>query len=87
MNAPTDAHGNQTGHLIGLLYRALLCKEMKISTVWVFDGRPPQSKFDELYRRKHLKEEAILRTESAREEGDIEEAVRNSKQSIYISSQ
>jgi hypothetical protein len=66
VNAPTDAHGNQTGHLIGLLYRALLCKSMKMSTIWVFDGRSPQSIFDELYRRKQLKESAILKTDSTK---------------------
>ena len=43
---PTDAAGNLTGHLIGMLYRALLCKELNIKTVWVFDGRPPIQKAD-----------------------------------------
>ena len=30
VNMPTDSFGNMTGHLIGLLYRALLCKELCI---------------------------------------------------------
>lgn len=81
-----DAHGNQTGHLIGLLYRVLLCKQAQIDTVWVFDGKPPQHKFDQLYRRKQLKEEALAKSESARDVGDIEEAVRQSKRTIYVSS-
>lgn len=67
VNVLTDPHGNQTGHLIGLLYRALFCKETKIDTVWVFDGKPPQHKFDELYRRRQIKEEAMAKTESARD--------------------
>ena len=87
VNIPIDSHGNQTGHLIGLLYRVLLCKEMQVNTIWVFDGRPPQHKLDELYRRRQIKEEALTKTESAREVGDIEEAVRQSKRQIFISSQ
>jgi len=47
-----------TGHLLGLLYRALFCKELGINTVWVFDGKPPRQKSDELYRRRELKEQA-----------------------------
>lgn len=46
VNIPTDSDGNQTGHLIGLLYRILLYKEFKINSIWVFDGKPPQHKFD-----------------------------------------
>jgi flap endonuclease-1 len=65
----------------------LLCKEAKVDTVWVFDGRPPQHKFDELYRRRQLKEEAMAKTEAARDSGDIEEAVRQSKRTIHISTQ
>jgi flap endonuclease-1 len=64
---PTDASGNMTGHLIGLLYRALLCKELGIDTVWVFDGKPPSQKYDELYRRRHMKEQAAELSEKARE--------------------
>ena len=30
VNMPTDSFGNMTGHLIGILYRALLCKELGI---------------------------------------------------------
>ena len=55
---PTDSQGNLTGHLIGILNRALLAKEYDINTVWVFDGKPPHQKKEELYRRRLLKEEA-----------------------------
>jgi len=46
VNSPTDSSGNQTGHLIGLMNRVLLCKELNMKTVWVFDGRAPQQKSD-----------------------------------------
>ena len=45
-----------TGHLIGLLYRALLCKELGMQTVWVFDGKPPPQKYSELSRRRQVKD-------------------------------
>jgi 5'-3' exonuclease len=51
-----DSQGNLTGHLIGLLYRALLVKELDIDAVWVFDGMPPFQKREELSRRRKLKE-------------------------------
>jgi flap endonuclease-1 len=63
---PTDSSGNLTGHLIGMLYRVLLCKELSIRTVWVFDGKPPRQKADELYRRRQIKEEAAERADTAR---------------------
>ena len=68
---PTDSMGNMTGHLIGLLYRALFCKELGMETVWVFDGRPPTQKKWELERRRHVKEQASERAELAMEEGDF----------------
>ena len=37
-----DSQGNQTGHLIGIMYRALLCIETGIKPIWVFDGKPPK---------------------------------------------
>lgn len=73
-----------TGHLIGLLYRALLCKELGMNTVWVFDGKPPRQKSDELYRRRQIKEEAAERADSALEEGDVNEAVRQTKRTIFV---
>lgn len=73
-----------TGHLIGLLYRALFCKELKINTVWVFDGKPPIQKSEELYRRRQIKEQAAEKAMSAIDEGDVEEAVKQSKRTIYV---
>jgi flap endonuclease-1 len=73
-----------TGHLIGLLYRALYCKELGMNTVWVFDGKPPHQKFDELYRRRQIKEQAFERADTALDEGDYEEAVKQTKRTIFV---
>lgn len=73
-----------TGHLIGLLYRALLCREIGMQAVWVFDGRPPRQKLDELSRRRELKEEAIEKAERAREEGDGAEVAKQAQRSLFV---
>lgn len=53
-----DRHGNQTGHLIGLMSRIAYCLENNIKSVWVFDGAPPQEKLAEINRRKKIKKES-----------------------------
>jgi flap endonuclease-1 len=55
---PTDIHGNKTGHLVGLMARVTFYQENGIRTVWVFDGKPPAEKYNELSRRSKLKKEA-----------------------------
>ena len=52
---PTDIHGNKTGHLVGLMARVTFYQENGIKTVWVFDGKPPAEKYNELSRRSKLK--------------------------------
>jgi len=37
----TDKDGNQTGHLMGFIYKSLLLLEEGIKPIWVFDGIPP----------------------------------------------
>lgn len=60
-----DSQGNQTGHLIGIMYRALLCIEVGIKPIWVFDGTPPSEKLTELKRRKTLREMAQTKADDA----------------------
>jgi flap endonuclease-1 len=54
----TDKEGNKTGHLVGLFNRTLMLMENGIKPIWVFDGKPPELKREELRRRKQLKFEA-----------------------------
>lgn len=56
--SPTDWMGNQTGHLIGIMSRVIHLLENNITPIWVFDGTPPQEKYDELKRRKERKIQA-----------------------------
>src|SRR5437870_12800812 len=47
-----DSHGRITSHLSGLFYRTTrLITDYGMELVFVFDGRPPHLKFDEIARR------------------------------------
>ncbi len=69
-----DRQGRITSHLSGLLYRTTNLAEKGIKLAFVFDGKPPELKQLEIRRRRHVKEEAIVRYERALKEGKIEEA-------------
>ncbi len=82
---PTDMQGNKTGHLVGIMSRVTLCQENKIKTVWVFDGKPPQEKYNELVRRSSAKKEASDKAEEALLEGDLIDALKFHKRTMKIS--
>jgi flap endonuclease-1 len=69
-----DRRGRITSHLSGMLYRTTNLAEKGIRLAFVFDGKPPELKEAEIHRRRHIKEEAIVRYEQAIKEGKIEEA-------------
>ena len=51
----TDTDGNLTGHLVGIFHRTIQLMENGIKPIWVFDGKAPDMKGDELEKRKALK--------------------------------
>jgi flap endonuclease-1 len=53
-----DVDGNLTGHLVGLYHRTIQFMENGVKPIWVFDGKPPELKSDELEKRKELKQAA-----------------------------
>lgn len=63
----TDKDGNQTGHLLGFIYKSLMFLELGIKPVWVFDGIPPEAKKLELKKRREQKEIAKQKHEEAKE--------------------
>lgn len=71
-----DRQGRVTSHLSGLLYRTTNLAERGIRLVYVFDGIPPTLKEVEIKRRRAIKEEAIVKYETALAEGQVEEARR-----------
>jgi flap endonuclease-1 len=69
-----DQRGRITSHLSGLLYRTANLSEKGIKLAFVFDGKPPELKEEEIRRRRQVKEEAVVRYERALKEGKMEEA-------------
>ncbi|MCW4017170.1 MAG: flap endonuclease-1 [Candidatus Bathyarchaeota archaeon] len=65
-----DATGKVTSHLSGLFYRTSNLVEMGIKPVYVFDGKPPEFKRQEIQRRKEFKAEARVHYEKAAAKGD-----------------
>ncbi|PYS09437.1 MAG: hypothetical protein DMG17_26955 [Acidobacteria bacterium] len=52
-----DSRGRITSHLSGLFYRTTrLVADYRMELVFVFDGKPPALKFDEIRRRRSIKD-------------------------------
>lgn len=66
-----DKHGRVTSHLSGLFYRNINLILEGIKPVYVFDGKPPELKDEEIKRRMEAKKEAQEKYNEAKEKGDI----------------
>ena len=67
-----DSQGRITSHLNGLFYRTISILEEGITPIYVFDGKPPEQKTQELERRRKIKEEAEKKLEQVKAEGGAE---------------
>ena len=79
-----DADGNLTGHLVGLYHRTIQFMEHGVKPIWVFDGKPPEMKSQELEKRKELKAAAEEEKDAAIENGDWEKAKQMAGRSIKV---
>jgi flap endonuclease-1 len=70
----TDRTGKVTSHLSGLLYRTSNLVELGIKPIYVFDGKPPVFKTEEIQRRQQVKVEARVHYEKAVAKGDMVKA-------------
>ncbi|RLG71074.1 MAG: flap endonuclease-1 [Methanobacteriota archaeon] len=71
----TDPWGRPTSHLAGLAFRTTrLIQEYNIKPVFVFDGKPPEQKKDEIDRRRALREKALEEYHTALSIGDYKKA-------------
>lgn len=70
----TNKDGEITSHILGFLTRTILLLETGINPIFVFDGKPPDLKYDELSRRKELKSKANNEIDNAKKklESDID---------------
>ncbi len=70
-----DSKGHTTSHLVGLAYRTTrLISDYNMRLVFIFDGKPPDSKKNEILKRKELKEKAEKEYQEALAKGDLSEA-------------
>lgn len=74
-NPLTDSGGRVTSHLAGLLYRtARLTASYGIGQIFVFDGRPPALKREEIGKRRRLRERSLREMREAQKRGDYASA-------------
>jgi len=79
-----DLEGRVTSHLSGLFYRTVSLIETGIKPIFVFDGIPPDLKFNTLNKRREIRESAHEKWESAKREGDFEAAYKYAQASSKV---
>ena len=82
--ALTNADGNVTSHIQGMLHRTIRIMQAGIKPVFVFDGKPPDLKHNELKKRRDIKLAAEEKLKKAQEEGDAEAVERMSRQTVRM---
>ena len=80
----TDADGNVTSHLQGLLSRTVRLVSEGIIPVYVFDGKPPELKSDEIEKRIERKKKAEEELSKAIEEGNTDNIDKFSRRTIRL---
>lgn len=69
-----DSQGRVTSHISGLFYRNVNLMELGIKLVYVFDGKPPELKAEEIRRRSAQRREAKDQYLQALKAGDVVQA-------------
>ncbi|KAH8741643.1 flap endonuclease 1 [Cryptosporidium ryanae] len=83
----TNSSGESTSHINGMLSRTIRLLEAGIKPIFVFDGAPPDLKYQELSKRNERREKAQSELEKAREIGDEELIRKQSIRTIQVSKQ
>lgn len=81
----TNDKGEVTSHLQGMFYRTIRMVENGVKPVYVFDGKPPSLKSDELQKRSGKRDEAEKGLKKAEEEENVEDADKFSKRLVKVS--
>jgi len=69
-----DRQRRITSHLSGLFYRNINFLEKDIQLIYVFDGKSPELKKEEIERRREVKREATIKYQQALKAGRVEDA-------------
>mmetsp|Transcript_21714 Transcript_21714/g.38174 ORF Transcript_21714/g.38174 Transcript_21714/m.38174 type:complete len:397 (-) Transcript_21714:30-1220(-) len=80
----TNEDGQVTSHIIGMLTRTIRLMENGIKPVYVFDGKPPELKLQELEGRRAKRDEANAALEKAIEAGDQEQILKSTKATVRV---
>mgnify|MGYP000616247735 FL=1 len=82
-----DKEGNITSHLSGLFYRNINLLQEGLKPIYVFDGKPPELKLEEIKKRKEAKEIAEQKYKEAKDKKDIKEMKKYSSRTVKITSE
>jgi len=80
--AVTDSGNQQNSYLMGIFKRTVWMVDHGLKPVFVFDGEPPNLKDSILEKRNEKREEAKAALNKAKDEGNQEEIVKQSKKLI-----
>jgi len=79
-----DAQGRVTSHISGLFYRNVNLLELGMKLVYVFDGKPPELKTEEIRRRSEQRREAKDQYLRALQSGDMAQARKFAEASTVL---
>ena len=82
-----DSKGRITSHLQGILSRTANLMQKEISLCYIFDGKPPELKFQTQQARRERKEKAHEKYKQAKDEEDIDSMHKYSKQVTYLNNE
>lgn len=83
----TNEAGDVTSHLQGMFSRTIRLLEAGIKPVYVFDGKPPDLKKQELAKRYSKRADATEDLNDARENGNKEDIEKFSKRTVKVTKQ
>ena len=79
-----DSQGRVTSHISGLFYRNINLLELGIKLVYVFDGKAPELKMEEIRRRSEQRREAKDQYLRALQAGDMAQARKYAEASTVL---
>jgi flap endonuclease-1 len=79
-----DSKGRVTSHISGLFYRNINLMELGVKLVYVFDGKPPDLKWEEIRRRSEARREAKDQYLRALQAGDVVQARKYAEASTIL---
>jgi len=82
-----DSQGRTTSHLSGIFHRSLNLMQKGIKLCYIFDGKPPELKYETQRKRRERKEKAYEKYTKAKQEDDIDSMYKYSKQVTYLNNE